>query len=162
SEGFRAKLIVPGVLIVVGLIAWFKIYLPRAQKADAVAEASERERKIGNFFRWAVIEDTKREAPATGNSGDQTVHPQKLRRTPSQHMDKPKEKGDENTACRDLLFARWPVTNNHRSRKPRFCLVLACGNRAVRFVCTGGSVRTTPGALSIRCCRARALDCHGF
>ena len=83
SEGFRAKLIVPGVLIVAGLIAWFEIYLPRAQRADAVAEASERERKIGNFFRWAVIEDTKREAPVSGNSGDQRVHPQRLRQMPS-------------------------------------------------------------------------------
>ena len=74
SEGSRAKLIVPGVLIVVGLFAWFEIYLPRAQRADAVAEASERERKIGNFFRWAVIEDTKREAPVSGNTGDQREH----------------------------------------------------------------------------------------
>ena len=83
SEGFRAKLIVPGVLIVAGLLAWFKIYLPRAQRAEAVAQAVERERKIGNFFRWAVIEDTKREAQGTGNSGGQPVHPQRLRQTPS-------------------------------------------------------------------------------
>ena len=83
DSGFRAKLIVPGVLMVAGLIAWFKIYLPRAQRAEAVAEASERERKIGNFFRWAVIEDTKREAPVSGNSGDQRVHPQRLRQMPS-------------------------------------------------------------------------------
>ena len=83
SKGFRANLIVPAVLMVAGLIAWFKIYLPRARRAEAVAEASERERKIGNFFRWAVIKDTKRDVPVTGNSGDQPVHPQRLRQTPS-------------------------------------------------------------------------------
>ncbi len=77
-------------------------------------------------------------------------------------MDKPREKGDENTACRALLCARRPVTHNHRSGNRRLWLVLARGNRAVRFVCTGGSVRATPGPLSIRRCRARALDCHGF
>ena len=69
DSGFRAKLIVPGVLMVAGLIAWFKIYLPRAQRAEAVAEA--------------VIEDTKREAPVSGNTGDQRVHPQRLRQMPS-------------------------------------------------------------------------------
>src|SRR5437867_8483986 len=77
-------------------------------------------------------------------------------------MDKAKEKGDEDAAHRALLSARRPVTDARRSGKRRVCLVLARGNRAVRFVCAGSSVRTTPGALSVRRCRARALDCHGF
>src|SRR5713101_3722178 len=82
-------------------------------------------------------------------------------KTPWQHIDKAKEKGDENTACRALLSARRPVTNDRRSRKPRFWLVLACGNRAVRFVCAGGSVRTTAWVLAVWRNRARAPDCHG-
>src|SRR5882762_2576439 len=78
-------------------------------------------------------------------------------------MDKAKEKSDEDAAYRALWPARRPVTDaRRRSGKRRVCLVLARGNGAVRFACAGSSVRTTPGALSVRRCRARALDCHGF
>src|SRR5467141_8351 len=77
-------------------------------------------------------------------------------------MDKAKEKSDEDAAYRALWSARRPVTDARRSGKRRVWLVLARGNRAVRFICAGSSVRTTPDALSVRRCRARALDCHGF
>jgi hypothetical protein len=78
-----AKVIVSQVLIVAGLITWFKVYLPRAQRQQASLEASERERKIGNFFRWAVIEDPKREVQLPASDGEQRVHPQRLRRMPA-------------------------------------------------------------------------------
>src|SRR3989475_11040903 len=79
-----------------------------------------------------------------------------------QRMEKPKEKGDEDAAYRALSSARRPVTDDRRSRERRVWLVVACGNRAVRFVCARGSARTTPGTLSVRRGRARALDCHCF
>src|SRR5882757_5357338 len=76
-------------------------------------------------------------------------------------MGKVKEKGDENFAGRAVLSARRPITYACGSGKRRVCLVVARGNRTVRFVCASGFVRTAPSDLSVRRSRARVVNCHG-
>jgi hypothetical protein len=77
----RTKIIVAQVIVVVGLIAWFKIYLPQLEREQAASEARERDRRIQTFFRWAVVEDSSRGVSASAPKGQQ--RPQRLRRTPA-------------------------------------------------------------------------------
>jgi hypothetical protein len=81
SGSVRTKIMVSQAIVIVGLIAWFKMYLPRLERQQAASEARERDRKIQTFFRWAVIEDSPRAADMPARSGEQ--RPQRLRRAPS-------------------------------------------------------------------------------
>jgi hypothetical protein len=83
SGAVRTKVIVAQVIVVVGLVAWFKIYLPRLEREQAVSRAQERDRRIQTFFRWAVIEDSPRGISKSTPNGQQ--RPQRLRRTPALH-----------------------------------------------------------------------------
>ena len=65
------------LVIVAGLVAWLKVYLPRSERRKAAAEAAERERKIEAFFANMVIEDAREVAGPDG----ETLHPQRLRAT---------------------------------------------------------------------------------
>jgi hypothetical protein len=85
SGAVRSKVIIAQLIVVAGLIAWFKYYLPKLQRERAASEALERERKINTFFRWAVIEDRSRpevDLSATAG-GEGRSYPQRLRRNPS-------------------------------------------------------------------------------
>src|SRR5579864_6641285 len=81
SGAVRTKVIVAQVIVAVGLVAWFKIYLPRLEKEQAASQAQERDRRIQTFFRWAVIEDSPRGAGQSTANGQQ--RPERLRRTPA-------------------------------------------------------------------------------
>lgn len=76
------KAIVIQVLIVAGLVVWFKVYLPRMQRAKAASEATKREGKIAAIFQSLVVEDASREVEVPAASGETRAHPQKLRSTP--------------------------------------------------------------------------------
>ena len=51
SGAVRTKVIVAQVLVIVGLVAWFKVYLPRSERERAASEARERDRRIQTFFK---------------------------------------------------------------------------------------------------------------
>lgn len=66
--------------VLAGVVAFVKIYEPRAEKAQAAARIAERDSRIQDFFNSMVAEDYGRtvEAPGVG-----TTHPQSLRSTPA-------------------------------------------------------------------------------
>ncbi|HET9178661.1 MAG TPA: hypothetical protein VFQ24_09940 [Terriglobia bacterium] len=66
--------------VVTAMIAFVKVYEPRAEKAQAAARIAERDTRIQDFFNSMVAEDYGRtvEAPGVG-----TTHPQSLRSTPA-------------------------------------------------------------------------------
>ncbi|HEV2492262.1 MAG TPA: hypothetical protein VG204_04230 [Terriglobia bacterium] len=78
----RTRIILVQLAIVAGLIAWYKIYVPRLERARAAAEAQERAQRIAAFVPAMVVEDTSREVEVPGSGGEKR-HPQKLRSTPT-------------------------------------------------------------------------------
>ena len=66
--------------VIAGVIAFVKVYEPRAEKAQAAARIAERDSRIQDFFSSMVAEDYGRtvEAPGVG-----ATHPQSLRSTPA-------------------------------------------------------------------------------
>ena len=77
------RVIVIQLVIIVGIIAFVKIYLPRREKAAAAAEIEARENRIEEFFKSMVVEDSSRRVEAFSADGNAQVHPQSLRSTPS-------------------------------------------------------------------------------
>jgi len=71
SGAVRTKVIVAQVLVIVGLVVWYKVYLPRWERQKAESEARERDRRIQTISRWAVIEDSPRGAALPAGSGEQ-------------------------------------------------------------------------------------------
>jgi hypothetical protein len=129
SGAVRTKVIVAQVLVIVGLIAWFKVYLPRWERQKAASDSRERDRRIQTFFRWAVIEDSPRGAPLPARSGEQ--HPQRLRRTPSlkeieQTLGAP---GGSSTDIRGGLHVTWTGASykleGSFDKERLYCLTLA-------------------------------------
>ncbi len=80
SGGISKRVIVIQLVIIAGLAAFLKLYLPRMEKARATADLDRRESRIENFFKEMVVEDSGRMVEAPG--GGET-HPQRLRSTPS-------------------------------------------------------------------------------
>ncbi len=80
SGGISKRVILIQVVIIAGLFAFLKFYLPRMEKARQTADLDRRESRIENFFREMVVEDSGRmvEAPDGGET-----HPQSLQSTPS-------------------------------------------------------------------------------
>ena len=78
----RTRIILVQLAIVAGLIAWYKIYVPRLEQARAAAEAQERAQRIAAFVPAMVVEDTSRQVEVPGSGGEKR-HPQKLRSTPT-------------------------------------------------------------------------------
>jgi hypothetical protein len=124
----RTKIMVSQAIVIVGLIAWFKMYLPRLEKQQAASEAQERDRRIQTFFRWAVIEDSPRAADLPARSGEQ--QPQRLRRAPSlqeaeQTLGAP---GGRSIDIRGGLHATWTGTayklEGSFERNRLYCLTL--------------------------------------
>jgi hypothetical protein len=83
SGAVSKRAIIIQVVILAGLVAFFKADLPRIERARAAAEATERERRIEKFFQSTVAEDVSREVEAPATSGGARVHPQMLRRAAS-------------------------------------------------------------------------------
>jgi hypothetical protein len=129
SGAVRTKVIVAQVLVIVGLIAWFKVCLPRWERQQAASEARERDRRIQTFFRWAVIEDLPRRAALPAGNGER--HPQRLRRMPSlgeieQTLGAP---GGRSTDIRGGLHVTWTGANykleGSFAKEHLYCLTLA-------------------------------------
>jgi hypothetical protein len=79
SGSVRWRVIVVQVVILAGLLVWFKVYLPSRDRARAAGEAAAREKKIEEVFRSLVVEDPSRQVRQPGLNGGAPVHPQKLR-----------------------------------------------------------------------------------
>ena len=71
------------LLLVAGVIAFFKLYLPHLERTRAAAEVAAREERIEKFFNSLVREDSSREVEAPTARGEERVHPQSLRSMPS-------------------------------------------------------------------------------
>ena len=83
SGRISTRVIVMQVVIVViaaGLFAYVKIYVPRAQKAQAAAKIAERDSRIQDFFNSMVAEDSGR---MVDTPDGEERHPQTLRSTPA-------------------------------------------------------------------------------
>jgi len=78
----RTRIILIQLGIVAGLVAWYKIYVPRMERERAAAEAEARSKRIAAFVPAMVVEDTSREVEVPGTGGEKR-HPQKLRSTPT-------------------------------------------------------------------------------
>jgi hypothetical protein len=80
SGGISKRVIAIQLVVVAGLVVFLKIYLPRMEKARAVADLEKRESRIEDFFKEMVVDDSSRtvETPDSGQT-----HPQSLRSTPS-------------------------------------------------------------------------------
>jgi hypothetical protein len=78
----RTRIILIQLGIVAGLVAWYKVYVPRMERERAAAEAEARAKRIEAFVPAMIVEDTSREVEAPGTGGEKR-HPEKLRRTPS-------------------------------------------------------------------------------
>ncbi|HKS95436.1 MAG TPA: hypothetical protein VJV74_04805 [Terriglobia bacterium] len=78
----RTRIILIQLGIVAGLLAWYKVYVPRMERERAAAEAEARAQRIAAFVPAMVVEDTSREVEAPGMGGEKR-HPEKLRRTPT-------------------------------------------------------------------------------
>ncbi|MFB3924133.1 MAG: hypothetical protein ACE145_20615 [Terriglobia bacterium] len=79
----RTRAILVQVVIVAGVIAWYKIFWPGIQKERAAAERARRDAKIAAFVESAVVEAAGRENDAPSSSGQAGARPQRLRLTPS-------------------------------------------------------------------------------
>lgn len=79
AKSVRTKAIVVQLVIVAGLVVWFKMALPRIERAREAAEVAERERKIQKFFDSMVVENTPSDADAPSAKGEKRAQPQRLR-----------------------------------------------------------------------------------
>jgi hypothetical protein len=71
------------VVIVAALIAWFKLGLPRLERAGAASAAAKREIGIKDLFQSMVVEDPNRQLLLPPPNGDGAAHPERLRMFPS-------------------------------------------------------------------------------
>ncbi len=73
------RVIIIQLAILAGLAAWFKLALPRIEKARAESRAAEREQRLMEFFQANVLDDPSREVEVPAGSADSHAHPQRLR-----------------------------------------------------------------------------------
>lgn len=78
----RTRVIIVQVVIVAGVIAWYKIFWPGIQKERAAAELARREERIEALVQSMVIEAAPRENDAPSAPGETRQRPQRLRFTP--------------------------------------------------------------------------------
>jgi hypothetical protein len=83
SGRVRWRVILMQLVIVAGLVAFYKLYPPHWERMEAVRQAAERERKIETFFQKVVVEDTTHEINVPGEGAGAKRHPQRLRATPT-------------------------------------------------------------------------------
>lgn len=73
------RVILVQLSIVLGLVAFYKLYLPHRGRALAKQEAATREQRINTLFRDSVEEDSTREIPVPLDGSVVKRHPQRLR-----------------------------------------------------------------------------------
>lgn len=78
----RTRVILAQAAVVVGVMAWYKLFLPGIRKERAAAEAARREQKIEALVQSMVIEAAGRENDAPATPGSTRQRPQRLRFTP--------------------------------------------------------------------------------
>ena len=78
----RTKAIIIQVVIVAGVILWFKLALPGIRKERAAAEAAQREERIEDFVQSVVVEAGRPEADVPPATGERPARPQRLRLLP--------------------------------------------------------------------------------
>jgi hypothetical protein len=80
SGGISKRAIAIQLVIIAGLVAFLKFYVPRMEKNRQSEDLEKREGRIESLFKEMVVEDSSRtvEAPGSGET-----HPQSLRSTPS-------------------------------------------------------------------------------
>ena len=78
----RTRVIIIQVGIVIGVMIWYKLFLPEIQKARAAAEAAKREQRIESIVQSIVAEAAGRENDAPATQGETRGRPQRLRITP--------------------------------------------------------------------------------
>jgi hypothetical protein len=79
--GASWRLIVIQVLVLSGLLIFFKFYLPHRERNLAATAVTAREQKINSFFQDSVMEDSAREFSVPLDGAVVKRHPQKLRTT---------------------------------------------------------------------------------
>ena len=79
--GASWRLIAIQVLILSGLLIFFKFYLPHRERDLAATAIATREQKINSFFRASVVENSAREFSVPFDGAIVERHPQKLRIT---------------------------------------------------------------------------------
>ena len=79
--GASWRLIVIQVLVLSGLLIFFKFYLPHRERNLAGTAVATREQKINSFFQDSVVEDSAREFSVPLDGAMVKRHPQKLRTT---------------------------------------------------------------------------------
>ena len=77
--GASWRLIVIQVLVLSGLLIFFKFYLPHRERSLAATAVATREQKINSFFQDSVMEDSAREFTFPLDGATVKRHPQKLR-----------------------------------------------------------------------------------
>src|SRR5690348_11856429 len=83
SGAVWVKALAVQLVIVAGVVVFYKAYLPRMDRARSAADAQAREQKIQAFVKSTIAEDPAREVAGTGPDGETLSHPEKLNRTPS-------------------------------------------------------------------------------
>ncbi len=80
----RNRAILVQVAILIGLIVFYKLALPRIQQARQASEAAQREEKIVSFIHSVAVKDGgSTDQPASGAEGDASDgRPEHLRVTP--------------------------------------------------------------------------------
>ncbi|HXW15753.1 MAG TPA: hypothetical protein VEN79_14695 [Terriglobia bacterium] len=81
SGGAPWRVIVIQVLILLGLIAFFKLYLPHQARDLAQRAAVAREQSINALFQDSVVEDSTHEISVPLDGAILKRHPQRLRTT---------------------------------------------------------------------------------
>ena len=87
------KAIIIQVMILAGLIAYFKVALPRIEKARAEAAAAEREQRIESFVQSVVVEAPGRENDAPAANGEKSPRSQLFPRLLGQWQRPPASNG---------------------------------------------------------------------
>ncbi len=77
-----AKIALPQIVILAGLIVYFKVALSRIEMSQAASRASAREQAIESFFHSVTVEAGTGESAASASSGANTARPRRLRLTP--------------------------------------------------------------------------------
>jgi len=83
SGAVWVKALVVQLVIVAGVVVFYKAYLPRMDQERSAREAEAREQRIRVFVKITIMEDPGREAASTGADGERLLHAEKLARAPS-------------------------------------------------------------------------------
>ena len=80
SGGVPWRVILIQLAVLLGLLTFFKFYLPHRERAQASQAVADREQKIEDFFQNAVVEDTTHEISVPLNGGHGKAAPARFAR----------------------------------------------------------------------------------